>query len=170
MIRFALRWAGGILKAIPWQAYAALGACLALWLLWSAHTSAVSQARSAGDKTGYTRATTEFVAAQVEAEKLAREYVAAVVTKQTEISNEASDDHETQLAALRSRYDALRLRYASDRRSPGSIDLPAAAEAPGKPDVCADSDRLLGLAQAADENTLKLINLQNAARALGLAD
>lgn len=164
-ILLALRWVGGILKAIPWQAYAVLGALAGVWLLWSAHTSAVSEARSAGDKTGYTRATAEFVAAQAEAEDLAFTKVVKAITKQTDISTEATHAHQTVRADIDSRADAIRVRHDSRARASGGVDLPTVPRASSRPDAetCTDglpfSPALSALTEA-EKNTAQLVALQ----------
>lgn len=67
----ALRWAGGALKSVSWRVWAAAGFVIVVMLLWSAHTAAVSTARSAGFTNGRADATTAFVAAQAKSARLA---------------------------------------------------------------------------------------------------
>lgn len=81
----------------------------------------------------------------------------------------SSDAYRIQLAALRARYDALRVRAGTtggaNPGSGGSAAVPGADAIAGGVDGPADSDRLFGFAYAADENTLKLLRLQRAAQA-----
>lgn len=128
----ALRWAGGILKAIPWQAYAALGALVGCWLLWSAHTHAVSQARAAGFLAGRIDATATFTTAQAEAARL------ATIDKQAkeaqyEIARTKSAEAYADLSG-RYRAAVLRLGTKADTRSAGQAYLRGHAGSAGLPE------------------------------------
>lgn len=128
----ALRWAGGILKAIPWQLFAAVGALAGCWLLWSAHTHAVSQARSDGFTAGRADATTTFVAAQAEAARI------ATIDKQAKEAQYeiAREQGAAAYADLSGRYRAavLRLATKADSRSAGQADLRGYTESAGLPE------------------------------------
>jgi hypothetical protein len=170
-IFLALRWCRGILKAIPWQAYAVLGTLAGLWLLWSAHTSAVSQARSDGVKAGKESATAQFVKAQGDALALDRAENRKVEIKQAETVNKGSQSYETKRSDLAGRYTAASLPGAPQAHpgSGGKAGVPGASTVPAKPNDTAHCDGFsFSLAREADENTLKLVELQSLVRELGM--
>lgn len=85
---------------------------------------------------------------------------------QVAVNQESSREYQEKLSELRSRYNALRVRPASTANSGSGTGtgMSNPATASGGSDGESYSDRLFRLAYAADENTLKLIALQEAVR------
>lgn len=99
-------------------------------------------------------AAAELARAQDQANK------ARVERDQAVISQEVSHDYQERLAALRARYDALRVRgqrseAAADPGASGDAAMPEAGPAPGGPDGTAALDPF-----ACEANTLQLDALQ----------
>jgi hypothetical protein len=94
-------------------------------------------------------------AKQAEAEDAANK--ARVEHVQTRISKEVSNDYQAKLAALRARYDAIRVRSgasAGDLGSSGDQGLPGTSEAASGPDAAGPIDPF-----ACEANTLQLTEL-----------
>lgn len=123
----------GLLKRLPWQLLAALGVFAGVSLLWHMHTSAVSHARADGFADGRIDATSTFIAAQAEAERL------ATIDKQIkDAQNETARTQSAEAYAdLSGRYRAtvLRLSAKADPGRAGKIHLSGHAESPGLPET-----------------------------------
>lgn len=85
---------------------------------------------------------------------------AKAAIEQQRISDEVSTDYERRLAGLRARYDRLRKDAAADNGSPGTGDLPRVPDPACQSDAGPDGAGFLAILSAADENTEKLIALQ----------
>lgn len=91
--------------------------------------------------------------------------VIRVERAQSALSQETDRDYQTQLAAVRRRYDALRLRTGSAETDPGgggSAAMPGVPDPAGRADGAAAQDGLpAGDALIASEQALQLEALQN---------
>ena len=123
-------------------------------------TRDLAEARTALDRTRQdVRAATELARAKDQAR------AAEAERDQQTISLEVQHDYSKQLADLRSRYDALRLRAAASSADPGrggGAAVPGLPEAPGSTDGSADEARLPAEdALIASEQALRLKALQD---------
>lgn len=99
-----------------------------------------------------------YRAASEAARKADRENKLRVEAEQSRINMEVSSDHKKQLADLRARYDALRLRLASgvNTGSPGAEAVPGVPDTTCRADDFSLEDRFL-----ASEQALRLKGLQD---------
>ncbi len=86
----------------------------------------------------------------------AKAKVAAEIKRQKEVNDASSKSYERRLADLHSAYGRLR-----DQSGAGGSGVPAIPAAPIVVDDPASRDRLLEVLRAADEQTLRLIELQD---------
>lgn len=99
------------------------------------------------------------VAAQAQAD--AEHARAEALATQQRISDAISTDYEGRLASLRARYDSLRRNAATaDPSGGGRCHLPGVSDPAGQSDAAACNAGFLAILQAADENTERLISLQ----------
>jgi hypothetical protein len=129
-------WSGSrivfdFLKSLPWQAYAVLGAILAVLLLWHVHTSEVAAARKDGYAAGFAAAQAQVKAAQDKADDAQRAKNAVHDTKSAQIDTEktnalldANDDIDRRAAALRMQHDAAAQHPGVVRPLPETIVAP----------------------------------------------
>ena len=143
-----------LLSRVPRWAYAALGAILLLvgFGIHERHQGA-KQTMAKVEKT-IARTTELHQAAKAKTEKA-----------QAAVTQKVSTDYEKDLTALRSRFDAYRLRHPGSGAASGS-NLPRVPDATGRFDEAPRCDGLpleaaTQLAQAGEENTLQLTKLQD---------
>lgn len=114
--------------------------------------------------------TSMYQAASAQASANAVIKARAIETLHASATNKGSQDYETKRADLGRRYAAASVPASQAHSSgPGRTGLPGAAAVPGQPDDPAICDGLsFRLAREADENTLKLVELQKLIIQLGL--
>ena len=93
-----------------------------------------------------------------EARRLDAEHKATVEAQQDKVSANASKDYQTELAALRARYDKLRAAPKADSGSRGGSAVPVIPSTTSGPDVAAATAPLDGF--ACEANSLQLGGLQ----------
>ncbi|MFA7441155.1 MAG: hypothetical protein WCZ66_09310 [Sphingomonadaceae bacterium] len=93
---------------------------------------------------------------------------AEAAIEQQRISDEVATDYQQRLADLRARYDRMRRQVAANPGSPGTGDMPGLSCPAGGIDARALNSGFLEILAAADENTERLIALQEWVR--GQAD
>ncbi len=121
----ALKLLGGrllrFLKSLPWQVWLALAVAAAVFFGVRYHNGAVEDARKAGDKAGYARASGEFV------EKLRK-----IEAKANDIAAIARKKNDEEARSIAGRADDLRMRGAGKASCPGAVPA-APARRPNAP-------------------------------------
>lgn len=123
------------------------------------HHKVWDEGRAAGYAEGHAEYTTLKTSYQEAAAKQAQA-TAAITTKQTEVTVNATTSYETQLTALRAKYDRLR-NQAGNNSSGGNVSkVPDATSRPDDTGPQPASDNVC-IASDAAEDALKLTGLQH---------
>lgn len=98
--------------------------------------------------------------AQKQAQIAEKARLARVKGEQERISDNVSQDYARDLAALRARYDRLRRQARAADGKAGGVAVSGIPDAAFGTDAAPGGDGFLAILRAADENTLKLMRLQ----------
>lgn len=149
---------------VPWQLYAIMGALIALGMLWLFVNHRIEEA----ERNGYSRAMAAVRIKAMKIEAKAKDMQVAAA----ELKEGIARDHEAHRADIRVR--AERLRGERQAQAAAPRPGPALPAAPGQSDGAAGDDglpwdRAIDVLEQCELNTRQLIDLQDAARRLGLA-
>lgn len=146
-----------------WKEIAVGGVVLALALGFWVRGQRIEtlEARLDAERARYEQQVSDYRAAYDKARADAVEAARKVETEQERITHEVSADYQARLADVRARYSRLLAEANADPRDAGKADLPGVSDAAGGITCSSDNNRLLEVIYAADENTIKLIALQN---------
>jgi multidrug efflux pump subunit AcrA (membrane-fusion protein) len=150
-----MRQRGFVLPALPIWAWGAIGSFVVITGLGLAVK--VQTARLDAAKAEIAKVQADYDAFKGEVERFGREAKAradAERERHAKVNRERESSYEKRIAALNDAY--RRLRDSNTRRG----DLPPIPNAPVCPDGAADREQLLAVLRSADENTAKLIELQ----------
>lgn len=155
----------------PWRIaclilLAALGAQTAriegfLWMDGYRASLAASERRTAAEHAAHAQTRLNYRNAQKQAEAAERDRLARVKGEQERISDHVSQDYARELDDLRARYARLRAQARAAGGAPGGVAMPSVPGSTVRADGTSGSDRLLDILLAADENTVKLLKLQD---------
>lgn len=146
--------------------YAMIGAgvIIALFLAWVwrvNHLRAEYKAALTACEANHKQFVADVTAKTLEAQRLDAEHKATVETNQDKITKESSSDYQAQLAALRARYDALRVQ---PKASTNSVGRGGSAPVPSLPEAASGSDAASATCDLnkfnAEANALQLGGLQ----------
>lgn len=119
-----------------------------------------SERRSKAHFDAHVQTIRNYHAAQAEAARMEAARLKRVKGEQERISDNVSQDYARDLAALRARYDRLRRQARASAGSSGGVAMPDVPDAAFGTDATPGGDGFLAILRAADENTLKLMRLQ----------
>lgn len=112
-------------------------------------------------KAAFKQQVSDYRAAYDKARADAVEAARKVETEQERITHEVSADYQARLADVRARYSRLLAEANADSNNDNGKDLSSVSIPTGRIACPSDNNRLLEVIYAADENTIKLIALQN---------
>jgi hypothetical protein len=151
-----MRQRGFVLPALPIWAWGAIGSFVVISGLGLAVKVQTSRLDAA--KAEIAKVQADYDAFKGEVERFGREAKAradAERERHAKVNRERESSYEKRIAALNDAY--RRLRQQSDTRGGAMFPIP---NAPVCPDGSADREQLLAVLRSADENTAKLIELQ----------
>lgn len=127
------RWFGGILRSIPWQAYAIAGGLFVAWYGYGKASDAIERGRAVAYEAGVTATDRKWIDAQQEANALQQARNARTTAAQANISNEVDHEHAKGRDAILRRSDDIRMQRAAatERRNRAAVSsgMPSLSEA-----------------------------------------